>query len=104
MSERPEISPLDFLPEGLRRRAYRADSEAARPGVEGIELIERLTTEAAAVEGIEIWLPTTPAPTIPMPSIYVWTAQLRGRDEAWADFTRRANAAAAEYIRGFAWD
>jgi hypothetical protein len=96
--------PLELLPDEIRALAYRAGAEAAWPRDTAIEVIEHLTAKDAAVEGLEIWLPTVPGPTIPMPFVYVWTVGERVAGEDWSGFVRRANASAVDYITNFAWD
>lgn len=92
------------LPESLRVVGYYAGEEAAWPAEEALSVLECLTEFGCAACSLEVWLATTPGPTIPAPYIYTWEVEGCGAREAWMDFVRRANSAAADYIRAFRWD
>ena len=87
----------DQLPQRLRELAYHAGRDYAWNKQCTIEVIEALTQLGAPIYGIEVWLATTPGPTIPGPFIYHWTAPV-GADP------HEANKAAREYVRLFEWD
>jgi hypothetical protein len=98
------MSWLRDLPEALRVAAYYADEEAAWPAREAIDVIGWLTALGVLVMGVEVWLPTTPGPTIPTPYVYVWEAEEDSAGGSSNDYVARVNAGAAEYILRFAWD
>ncbi len=55
------------------------------------------------VLGVEVWIPTTPGPTIPTPLIYTYEPKpIQGEPKAQLNI--RANREATEYVRSFEWD
>lgn len=93
------------LPDYLNASAYKSQTgESAWPRTEAIAVINLATQSNIAVFGVEVWLPTTPGPTIPTPIIYVHDVQGRADEESWKDFVARANSDAREYISKFQWD
>ena len=92
------------LPESLQTAAYRAVGEAAWPAKEALAVLASAGRLDIAICGVEVWLPTTPGPTIPTPYFYHWSGEAREAGEGWTEFVRRMNAAAARYIRDFKWD
>jgi hypothetical protein len=68
-----------------------------------LEVIQWATTSGMAVFGIEVWLPTTPGPTIPMPFFYSFDSEPKENEE-WSEFVKRANADASQYVIEFDWD
>jgi hypothetical protein len=53
--------------------------------------------------GVEIWLPTTPCPTIPAPIFYTFESRQLPH-ERLTDFVQRASREASDYISTFEWD
>ena len=98
------LTDLDQLPKSLQTRAYHAAGEIAWPRPEALQVIDYLTAQGTAVLGVEIWLPTSPGPTIPTPIIYNWEAEARQESEAWTQFAERVNQLAKEYVDSFEWD
>ena len=93
----------DEPPVRLRDSAYRAENgEPAWSRDDAIEVIRWALDRGLAVLGGEIWLPTTPGPTIPSPYIYQWTVSM-GETETWGEFVRRSAAESYAYVREFAW-
>src|SRR5687768_3256152 len=92
------------IPESLRESAYWSGDEPAWSAVDAVEVIRSLPVAESAVWGIEVWLPTTPGPTIPAPFIYTWSAEQRAPDEDWKSYARRVNEAATRYVTEFSWD
>jgi hypothetical protein len=91
------------VPDELCRFAYFSDPEFAWRDAEALKVVDWAASSGIAILGGEIWLPTTPGPTIPSPYIYTFeTVRLAG--ENWGDFVIRANRNAAAYVRDFEWD
>lgn len=92
------------IPEHLCSSAYYSlNKEPAWSRKDALEVIAWASASQLAIFGIEIWLPTTPGPTIPTPYIYTFeTEQLGG--ENWEQFVQRANSSAADYVSSFDWD
>jgi hypothetical protein len=84
---------LAHVPPEIRARAYRSDHELAWSREDAVHVVEVLRPHFVVI-GVEIWLPTTPGPTIPTPFVYVWDAE---RQKSGA-------ANATLYIRNFRWD
>jgi hypothetical protein len=92
------------LPQDLLSSAYLSQNgEPAWPLRDALKVIDWATKSNIAVFGVEIWLPTTPGPTIPTPYIYTHETHRRS-GENWNRFVERANDAAANYISSFDWD
>ena len=91
------------IPHTLGSAAYFSGDEAAWPRDEAFAVIDWATRSRLAILGGEIWLPTTPGPTIPEPYIYTFES-VRRSDENWDEFVLRANAAASQYVKTFEWD
>lgn len=92
---------LDVLPTHLRDEAYLTDQEAAWPRQAAQEVLDFLTQNDIAVLGGEVWLPTTPGPTLP--GIYTFEVSPRLPQEPWRSFVHRANALARHYVQDFVW-
>ena len=93
----------DGLPLRLRDSAYRDEaSEPAWSREDAIEVIQWARAQEMAILGGEIWLPTTPGPTIPSPHIYQWTVESSDM-EPWEDFVRRSADESQAYVEGFRW-
>lgn len=92
------------VPEELMANAYLSQGgEAAWCKEDALHLIRWATASKIAVFGVEVWLPTTPGPTIPMPFFYSFDCE-PSEGEAWLDFVDRANKGATDYVNGFEWD
>lgn len=88
----------------LVESAYSARGELAWPAHEAVRAIRQLAANECVVCGVEVWIPTTPGPTIPAPFFYGWDAGAPRAGEAYRDFAARANAGADHYISTFQWD
>ncbi len=95
---------LSQLPQELLSKAYLSGSgEPAWSAPDVLNVISWATESHFAVLGGEVWLPTTPGPTIPAPFFYTFeTEQESG--ENWDDYVGRANNAANYYVKTFQWD
>jgi hypothetical protein len=86
-----------LLPDDLLANAYQSENgELAWHKEVAIRVIELLRTSGYVVTRVEIWLPTTPGPTIPMPFIYNWSLTRTAR----GDVPKQAK----EFISLFEWD
>jgi hypothetical protein len=95
---------LDDLPSSLLGGAYLSQTgEPAWPRVEALQVISWATKSEIPILGVEIWIPTTPGPTIPMPYFYAFEPE-SNPGESETDFIVRANDATADYVRSFDWD
>lgn len=94
---------LENIPKPLADQAYVAKDEAAWPRDAALSVISNLSQLGIAVLGGEVWLPTKPGPTIPMPDFYGWDAGSRNDNESWNDFVVRANEAAKECVSSLEW-
>lgn len=95
---------LELLPESLKQRAYCAGEEAAWGKQDAKNVIEYFETKGVVVDGIEVWLPTEPGPTIPTPFIYTWTAEEQATHQTWGQYVAECNESAKRYIDTFQWD
>jgi hypothetical protein len=93
------------LPEAFVRAAYTAPTdELAWPRDWALQVIDFAGRHSIAVLGVEVWLATTPEPTIPEPYIYAWSVEPpRRSDESSQEFADRCGTEARTYIAGFAW-
>lgn len=92
------------IPRDLMTSAYLSQGgEAAWDKQHALEVIQWATLAGFAVFGMEVWLPTSPGPTIPMPFIYAFSSEPK-EDEEWPEFVKRANEEASRYISNFDWD
>jgi len=96
---------LERLPINLKESAYLAlNGEAAWPRSEALKVVDFLAKHGMAVLGGEVWLPTTPGPTIPTPIIYTWEVDKRQKGESWSEFVQRASELTKAYLSQFEWD
>jgi hypothetical protein len=79
------------IPPEIQARAYRAGNEFAWVREDAVRAIEAVKRHFVVI-GVEVWLPTTPGPTIPSPFIYHWAWESDG------------TTSAVDFIRDFAWD
>ena len=61
-----------LLPPDLSERAYRDHGERAWVATDVIAVVTILRENGCDLLGMEIWLPTHPGPTIPMPYFHHW--------------------------------
>lgn len=94
---------LENIPKSLVEQAYVQKDEAAWPKDASLSVISYLSQLGTAVLGGEVWLPTEPGPTIPVPYFYAWDTGSKNDNESWNDFVFRANQEAKEYISSFEW-
>jgi hypothetical protein len=87
---------VEALPDALKARAYSAAGELAWQRDAAIAVISQLTALGYVIEGIEVWLATTPGPTIPAPFFYHWERP-ESEDSG-------SNDEALRYIATFGWD
>jgi len=92
------------LPNDLKNSRYEYRGEYAWAREDALRVIEALEKKDAAVIGVDVWLPTTPAPTIPTPFVYDLDASAKSHGESWRDFARRTGAHSAKFVREFGWD
>jgi hypothetical protein len=98
-----EIATMD-IPQDLMASAYLSqDGEAAWCKEDVLQVIRWATASKLAVFGVEVWLPTKPGPTIPMPFFYSFDCK-PSKGETWLEFVNRANKGAIDYVKGFQWD
>jgi hypothetical protein len=98
------MSFIEKLPNDLRRSAYQVSEEAAWPRNDAIRVIDHLSRLNMFVCRIEIWLATSPGPTIPTPFIYTWEIEDKSNDEELSEYIKRANNQAKTFITTFNWD
>jgi hypothetical protein len=92
------------LPEQLLATAYRArNGELAWDRGNALRALRWAQACGGCVLGVEIWIPTTPGPTIPAPFVYAFEPR-RISGESNVEFIDRANNETAEYVREFKWD
>ena len=92
------MTMLSQLPNDLLMGAYQiSNGEAAWPRDDALKVIRWATASRVAVFGAEIWIPTTPGPTIPTPYIYTFEPK-QIADEEWTHFVGRANKEVAAYF------
>lgn len=92
------------IPQAMMESAYLSQGgEAAWDRQHALAVIQWATTSGIAVFGVEVWLPTNPGPTIPMPFFYSYDSEPKENEE-WIEFVKRANAGAAQYVKEFDWD
>jgi hypothetical protein len=92
------------IPRDLLSTAFlSASGEPAWSKDDVLQVISWATNSQIAVFGVEVWLPTTPGPTIPSPYIYTFEpTQHEGAN--WNEFVKRANGDSIDYVRNFDWD
>jgi hypothetical protein len=92
------------IPERLLIGAYFArNGEAAWPREAALKVIAWATEAQIPLLGVEVWIPSTPGPTIPTPYVYTFEPQSI-LDETPIKRIARANKEAAEYVASFEWD
>ena len=91
------------IPAALLARAYFAQNgETAWHRDAALEVIAWAAASHVPILGVEVWLPTTPGPTIPTPYIYTFEPKpVAG--ESRDDIVARASREAAQYITSFVW-
>ncbi len=94
---------IENIPKSLSEQAFVDKDEAAWPRDAAMSVISYLSQLGIAVIGGEIWLPTKPGPTIPMPYFYGWDSGSRNDNESWNEYVVRANEVAKEYVTSFEW-
>ena len=85
-----EFSPI--LPLELLLRAYRSRHELAWTRADAIAVIDRLEKAGLTVLGVEVWIPSSPGPTM---TGWYWDSQ--GKAAASEPETAR------EFVKGFEW-
>src|SRR5437660_943483 len=93
-----DLRIVKFSDKIKRRMAARGWTEAA------LKVIHLATAAGVAVEGMEIWLPTKPGPTIPTPFIYTWSMKPKIDGQGWDEYVRECNEQAKSYVQTFQWD
>jgi len=92
------------IPRDLLASAYLSLSgEPAWSKEDAVKVINWATASRLPVSGVEVWLPTTPGPTIPTPYIYTFETE-KYVDENRDRFVERANSAAMDYVKSFEWE
>lgn len=87
---------LRMLPSHLQQRAYMSGEEAAWNRTDAVSVLEWAQRNQFEVLGIEVWLPTTPGPTVP--GLYIWDSP-RGQEFSFEQICQ----AAKEFIETFDW-
>lgn len=88
---------VDLLPIGLQEAAYVAGLERAWRRTDALAVIGILRSKGFVVLGVDVWLATTPGPTIPTPYVYDWSlCAVRP--------SRNHPNSAAEFVHTFDWD
>jgi hypothetical protein len=90
------VNWLSVVPRHLLERAYRARDEYAWCRSDAIEVVEALQRFSFKVIGVDVWLATSPGPTIPTPYVYDWDFRFEGPS---MDYPRNA----IDFIRAFEW-
>lgn len=86
------------LPEGLLNRAFKArNGEPAWNRTDAIDAITLIERAGFKVLGVEVWVPSSEGPIIPMPFFYAWD-----RDHAVSG--KIGIASASDFVRKFRWD
>lgn len=91
------------LPEVFVRAAYVAGDERAWSREWALQVVDFARRHSIAVLGVEVWLATTPGPTIPEPYIYAWSVSDRLSEEPAQRFADRCATEARTYLSEFAW-
>lgn len=92
------------IPAEFMEHAYTSQQgEPAWKRSDAEKVIQWATQSGIAIFGVEVWLPTSPGPTIPTPFFYTSSCDPR-ENEGWNDFVERANSEALVYIQSFEWD
>jgi hypothetical protein len=92
------------IPDHLLVRAYYAQNkEFAWARDDALRVIFWATESRILILGLEVWLPSTPGPTIPFPYVYTFTPKYTPGESQEASLVR-ANQEVADYVRTFAWD
>lgn len=81
----------------LLQAAYKGGNELAWPKKDALRVVRVLTANAYTIDGVDVWIPTHPGPTIPTPFVYDWMAGKTPR-------TDKDPNDAAEFIKTFSWD
>jgi len=86
------------LPEGLLNRAFQArNGELAWNRADAIDAITLVERAGFKVLGVEVWVPSSEGPIIPMPFFYAWD-----REQA---FARKIGVTSpGDFVRKFQWD
>jgi hypothetical protein len=94
---------VERLPPDLLASAYRAEqtAEAAWPRPQALLVLESLARLRIPVVGVEVWIATTPGPTIPTQPYYGISIDTTDRldEEAVNESIRQA----AQFVAGFKW-
>jgi hypothetical protein len=98
------MSFFEMIPDRLRRSAYWSRQEAAWPKKDALEVIAFASQFHIAVIGVEIWLPTIPGPTIPIPFIYHWEMNPKMDYQTWSEYVSMSNSHAQRVVETFQWD
>ena len=88
---------LALLPPAVLDSAYRTQNEYAWPRDLALQVVTLAEQAGFHIIGVDIWLPTTSGPTIPMPYIYDWDLEHAATDI-------RGFRTAHDFIIGFEWD
>jgi len=86
-----------LLPKQLLAAGYRSKGgEYAWKRDDALAVLDLLSASGYVILGVDIWLPTTPGPTIPTPIVYDWDLERAG--------TSGESRSAIDFIRTFQWD
>ena len=86
------------LPEGLLNRAFKArNGEPAWNCTDAIDAITLIERAGFKVLGVEVWVPSSKGPIIPMPFFYAW-------DQVQVISGNIRITSAGDFVRKFRWD
>ncbi len=87
-----------FLSPNLLQAAYKVYAkEWAWPKQQALQVIDWLNANGFIVDGVDVWIPTNPGPTIPAPFVYDWMLESLPRGDLYPDTAR-------EFVQNFEWD
>ncbi len=89
----------ESLPAPLRDSAYRSESEVAWLKQDALLVVEFLHKQRYGVLGVDIWIPTSPGPTLPNAVYDLDSSRLPS--EAWHEYVERSHGQAVRFISEF---
>lgn len=93
-----EMEWYKLLPNDLYGIAYRSlNEELAWPREQALRVIHILSSNRYVVTRVDVWIPTSPGPTIPTPFVYDWSLKSVTRNSSLPK-------SAKDFVSVFAWD
>ncbi len=104
MNEETELpfEAWNQLPDRLKRSAYRTSNEAAWQRQDALSVVEFLQSLDYGILGVDIWIPTSAAPTIPHKIYDLDLSSLTV--EEWGNFVEMSCKEAVNFISNFEFD